>query len=546
MAVNVHFASQDLQSWYEGYGSLPQQPENVQLLDQFRDALEIGAGADRTKMQDVIRNFDQRLLAFEGVTITDTGKVNDKEFPFDRVALKREFMDELFSTLLRMGYGIDFGAKNTNEPASYIYFYLGSWRIWDQHVGNPINNSLSPNKLFDQYRYDKTIYKLDDEDRFTYINLFGATVPIDILEQYKNSFGSLRSYLVKVMDPIEVDNWDTLYTYDVDTGVEIDKRKDYLGDAGEDIFDRYSELIDRIFATGDAIQNEALDIPEIVTSTVGVEIATVDGTGALSGETKILTGLRTVGDGNGGYRHYIFDQTPGGEGGYDPSLDPEETARQQVVKTPKYNSNGDQVQDFSLGYRPNTLRNIVYYEVEKQIVDGHERFVQVNVGSRDFRAETHHLSATEYLYYWNEVRIRMLRGQMLYRQAVVTEVQEDLRQANEALAALEKRAAEADPGSGDTYNTDRSYETADLDYFEANVSTAGKNMFGNLFDNYNNSEWQSNRVSLKAYIDRRTSDAQTATLDYQQVLNRFNNAYEVMAKLQEKLDGLIKTQLRNL
>jgi hypothetical protein len=52
-------------------------------------------------------------------------------------------------------------------------------------------------------------------------------------------------------------------------------------------------------------------------------------------------------------------------------------------------------------------------------------------------------------------------------------------------------------------------------------------------------------VALKSYIDRRTADAQSAALDLQQTTNRYNNAYEVMAKLQEKMDGLIKTQLRN-
>jgi hypothetical protein len=35
-------------------------------------------------------------------------------------------------------------------------------------------------------------------------------------------------------------------------------------------------------------------------------------------------------------------------------------------------------------------------------------------------------------------------------------------------------------------------------------------------------------------------------LDYQTTLNRYNNAFEVMSKLQEKVDGLVKSQLRNV
>lgn len=58
--------------------------------------------------------------------------------------------------------------------------------------------------------------------------------------------------------------------------------------------------------------------------------------------------------------------------------------------------------------------------------------------------------------------------------------------------------------------------------------------------------WGAARTALKNYIDRRSSEAQQATLDYQNVLNRYNGAYETMAKLQEKLDNLLKGQLRNL
>ena len=160
-------------------------------------------------------------------------------------------------------------------------------------------------------------------------------------------------------------------------------------------------------------------------------------------------------------------------------------------------------------------------------------------------ASTYHLSPTEYLYYWNEVSIRGFRGQLNYQQAVVTEIQEDLRQANAALADLEKQAGKTKPQDKDgNPNPDSAPETSLIDHHQAIIAHANLILYGPS-DSHNNASWLKNRVALKSYIDRRTSDAQSAALDLQQTTNRFNNAYEVMAKLQEKMDGLIKTQLRN-
>ena len=65
-------------------------------------------------------------------------------------------------------------------------------------------------------------------------------------------------------------------------------------------------------------------------------------------------------------------------------------------------------------------------------------------------------------------------------------------------------------------------------------------------DRHNFSEWQSNRSFLKSYIDLKSTQSQDAMLDYQTTLNRYNNAFEVMSKIQEKIDNLLKSQLRNL
>lgn len=151
------------------------------------------------------------------------------------------------------------------------------------------------------------------------------------------------------------------------------------------------------------------------------------------------------------------------------------------------------------------------------------------------------LTAPQYLYHLNEVRINILRGKMSYQEAVVREIQEDLRRANEALADLEKQSGAVTDASG------TSAETLTLGLFNAMASTPGKSILSRTGGDarHNQSEWAANRTALKNYIDRRSSEAQQATLDYQNILNRYNNAYEVMSKMQEKIDNLLKGQLRN-
>ena len=270
---------------------------------------------------------------------------------------------------------------------------------------------------------------------------------------------------------------------------------------------------------------------------------------------QVYTGLRTVRvpaptveEPNAvTYSYYVFDE----KAGFD-SSDATEKSRQQVVKSPVLNTAGKAV-DFELGFSPNSLVGIKYYEVEQVLSSvapgGLAGGVDNFATPTEFRlksggpvsglASTFHLSPTEYLYYWNEVRIRGFRGQLNYQQAVVTEIQEDLRQANAALAELEKEA-----GQAASDNTTARAETSLLDHHQAIIAHANLKMYGPS-DSHVKSAWDTNRTTLKGYIDRRTSDAQSAALDLQQTTNRFNNAYEVMAKLQEKMDGLIKTQLRN-
>lgn len=161
---------------------------------------------------------------------------------------------------------------------------------------------------------------------------------------------------------------------------------------------------------------------------------------------------------------------------------------------------------------------------------------------------TKSLTAPEYLLHWNEARIKVLTGQLNYQKNVITEIQTDLAQANDALAELQKQYAALGTNTADTHY---SAATLKLSLFNATHATAG-NPFLTWDDPttrdqmYSSMEWETIRVSFKNYIDRRSSEAQQATLDYQSTLNRYNSAYEIMGKMQEKLDNLVKSQLRNI
>lgn len=156
------------------------------------------------------------------------------------------------------------------------------------------------------------------------------------------------------------------------------------------------------------------------------------------------------------------------------------------------------------------------------------------------------LTAPEYLLHWNEARIKVLNGQLNYQKNVITELQTDLAQANDALAELQKQVAAIGTSTSSVAGA-----TLKLSLFNATHSTTGKPFLTwdsttTRDQNYNKDEWEAVRVDIKNYIDRRSSEAQQATMDYQTTLNRYNSAYEIMGKLQEKLDNLVKNQLRNL
>ncbi len=172
------------------------------------------------------------------------------------------------------------------------------------------------------------------------------------------------------------------------------------------------------------------------------------------------------------------------------------------------------------------------------------------IGASELRVVQRNMSPSQYLYFWNEARIKILRAQLAYKEAITSEIRDDLAKANAVYTDLEKQAGltKAQSADGKTVNPDTSSETALMDYWEARTATVGTTIYDTTGtdDIHNYGQWQTNRSALKTYIDQKSTQSQDAMLDYQTTLNRFNNAYEIMSKLQEKLDGLVKNQLRNV
>lgn len=153
------------------------------------------------------------------------------------------------------------------------------------------------------------------------------------------------------------------------------------------------------------------------------------------------------------------------------------------------------------------------------------------------------LSPMNYLYYWMEARVHVLKGQLAYREAIVRELQEDITQANSALADLEDMV-----GDVETDDSDSSLETATLDIFElVNSQPSDPLMDTNgTNDTHNYTEWQENRTNLNNFIDTRTAQAEDAMLDYQQMLTRYNTAFETMSEIMDKMNTILESQIGNI
>ncbi len=506
-----------------------------------------------TDLDAEIDALDRRIAAFEFVLIGNlpSGQ-NGSAYPYDRAGLRREFLDELTALLMRRS--ID------TTPLAINNLYT------DDHA---LVLASSPN---------------------------GGGVHAVL-----NKFAPLGNDSFGIFD--------TLAASANHATVGTDGRLGLLNPAGQAIFRSYSALIDAVFTEGDKLGNN----PATPTQSVGaiqpltVDTFTYDRIAQVSGVATITTGTPPTSTQVPSYETYLLSadapesrvtkDSSGNVALTGPATTTAPRLRLNPLEAPpivsgstlhsvvvdgttlfiNIDSTGISAATGTFTPRttateiPTLLLNIPGrgHEFPDARIAANQRVTTANgvtyligLGSdgkvyatslapanRAATGATASLNSLEYLLFFNEARIKILRGKLAYNEAVVREIQEDLRRANEALAALETQAGViiATDSSGALTNQ-TSPETTEMNLFNAMHSTAGNGIFSlaGADSIHTSAEWQQNRTNLKNYIDRRSAEAQQATLDYQNTLNRFNNAFEVMAKLQEKLDTLLKAQLRNL
>jgi len=313
----------------------------------------------------------------------------------------------------------------------------------------------------------------------------------------------------------------------------------YLNDGGKRIFNSYALLIDAIFAEGDKLASNPTD------SATGVAVV-----------SNVTTTIPDTVIGGVTYNRVTAERIPGAK-------DPDDTKNFNyfvIAKdSPPVVSGKTNVEGYLVERSDNTIstfRPVVDAELSFGGSLKPSSYLKVNKDLTAITGESPQLRLSRqmspmwYLYFWNEARVKVLRGQLNYKEAVTSEIRDDLAKANKAYTDLEKQAGltRQQSADGKTQNPDASYETATMDFFEATNTKAGATLFDNTSnDDYHNfGNWTSSRSTLKTYIDAKSTQSQDAMLDYQTTLNRYNNAFEVMSKLQEKIDGLVKSQLRNV
>lgn len=298
------------------------------------------------------------------------------------------------------------------------------------------------------------------------------------------------------------------------------QKKAMLTATGDLIYDQYSDLIDDVFAEGNKLKNNPTDPQTGAT----VEAVVVTNIPARTIAGTVYDRVTTFGG-----QTYLIKQRAG-------------ATTVDVTKTPVTNVAGQPV-DFQLGFSPTAL-------VSEEFLPVNATTLAPTGGASIITNSKRCLSPAQYLYFWNEARIKILRAQLAYKEAITSEIRDDLAKANAAYTDLEQQAGKTRATSADqkTVNPDTSAETLLMDLWEARTANSGSMIFDTNAndDTHNYAEWQTNRSALKTYIDQKSTQSQDAMLDYQTVLNRFNNAYEIMSKLQEKMDGLVKSQLRNV
>lgn len=462
---SVNFKTLALQQLYTGLAG----GAGATLMSAFRT----GSGSVLATYGQDIQSLDSRIASFENVLIDAVAKAgsNPSDYPYDRASLKKEFMDEVLALLL----------SRSDYRASVTGFVSGG-------VGSTAAFTAVTSDGF-----------LRDAPVYGAVAIYGNPLDATQITGYSQGTNVLLPAVKNFNDLTEAE------------------KKQVLNSSGDTIYDQYSALIDAIFAEGDKLKNNPVDLATGVVVTANVITAITDR--EVGGVT--FNGVTTI---NG--LTYLVEK---GATTYD------------VTKNTVTNQAGQPV-DFRLGFDSTIITPARYIRCD---ANGDP------VGSTIVTFDTQrNLSPMQFLYFFNEARIKILRAQLAYKEAVVNEIRDDLIKAQAAYSDLEKQAGQARDRSedGKTLNPNAIAETVAMDFWEARSSKAGTQLLdgGGTDDQHNFTDWQKNRSQVKNYIDQKSTQSQDAMLDYQTVLNRYNGAYEVMSKLQEKLDGLVKSQLRNV
>lgn len=580
-------------------------------LYQFREVAKSMAttsdGVTTNEVLTAIESLDRRIAAFEKVSIpaTKSDANASADYPYDRDALKREFLEEVLALMIRASK-----SANPTPPATATL-------LQDRKAQVATNNVITT----ETGDYASTGQVLLDAS---------GTVPRPVLTgafprytfTFDNSSNTGQTTAAIGDATKQTGGYTNFANHRMEENVAY-----YFGEDPKafGIFNSYQKLVDDTFAAGDALANDTSPAAQVVTAIPAITIdgvtynhlATVSagndeqgvpkpsgqyllaadpakdfsrvsktteltGTGSATSRLQLYPleasdrGTTLLGDPDAYLQTYTIDDPEQGlaqftitlkrEGGTGKVISYDDiTLTTNDPANPNITASSDQITLPMFDPRANTQSSTYDPLIPKIAIS--RRF---SVGATDYLVSlsqdqtkvyvtslgaskqskntlTRNLTAGEYLLHMNEVRIKILRGQLAYNESVVREIQDDLRRANEALADLEKQSGLITDTTGNAAIT--TVETLKLSLFNAVASTNGVSMFeragGTGDSKHNKIEWGAARTVLKNYIDRRSSEAQQATLDYQNVLNRYNGAYETMAKLQEKLDNLLKGQLRN-
>jgi hypothetical protein len=505
--ADVDFISSSIQSYYN----------NTAGAATFRTGGSVAEDGS-------VKSLDSRIASFEQVIIDNTpaGSTN-AEFPYDAAGLKREFLDEVMALLLSRSEGTKY--LKTVKYDYYTFDGDGNHVFQRSQEWTPIDTQTLVNNA-------------------AVGTLRGTALSLDLAdgEHVHESIDGVSTGNVFVFTSapqtyfVGVKNFDDLSEA---------QKKSLLNPAGVAVYDYYSSLIDQVFAAGQAMK--AVKDPH--TGEIFEEN---------DNQTLVVTAIDPLVFGGVTYDHVTSFRTLKSPAPTDPAAEKYNYVAHLVeagletyvpMKVPILNTaTPPRVVGFKLGFSDATTQSTKYLPVE--LVNG--EYVRLkNSSGVDLPPVTldkqRNMYIDDYLYFWTEARTGILRAQLAYKEAVTREMQEDLRQANDALAELERLAAQVNPPGGNTGHPSTNVESLALDLWEAKAGKPGDNIFNNSGndDIQNYETWQESRTNLKNYIDRKSAQSQQAMLDYQTVLNRYNNAFEVMSKIQEKIDSLLKSQLRN-